>query len=79
MISLTKVLIVEDDIAEDKPSYFYYYETEADYRSDSYYHFMADSELICPDVCFGRLEYDGIDEPKATESYLLEIFDPTLP
>lgn len=61
----------------------YYYETEADYMSDSYYHFMADSELIHPQLCFhdsGDDTDDTYADPDFAESsYLLEIFDATLP
>lgn len=63
---------------DDYPQTWYFYETEADYRSDSYYHFMSDSELIHPQLCFGKQQYER-GEPETTESYLLEIFDATLP
>lgn len=58
----------------------YYYETEADYLGDSYYHFLADSELIRPHLCFSKNEYDyGVNEDVTIDSCLLEIFDATLP
>lgn len=60
------------------PQTWYVYDTEADYRSDSYYHHIAEDEYIQPDLCFGKEEYEWGD-PQITESYLLEIFDATLP
>jgi len=57
----------------------YHYETEADYLEASYYHFLADNELIHPHLCFSKLVFEGGGEPTTAESYLLEIFDPTLP
>ncbi|HEX7963933.1 MAG TPA: replication-relaxation family protein [Candidatus Saccharimonadales bacterium] len=58
----------------------YYYQTEADYWS--YYHFVLDieDELIHPHLiyCQDKLNKDGKEE-KTVESYLLEVFDPTLP
>ena len=58
---------------------WYFYETEADYLSDSYYHFLADSEYIHPQLCFNKAQWDGFNDTHAIESYLLEIFDATLP
>jgi len=56
----------------------YYYQTEADYLQDnSYYHFLLESELIRPDIVFCKDRSGG--EGKTLESYVLEIFDPTLP
>ena len=60
------------------PQTWYFYETEADYQDESYYHFLADSELIQPQLCFCKLQYESGD-PEPIESYLLEMFDPTLP
>ena len=61
----------------------YYYETEADYRSEMRYHFLSDNELIHPDLCISQSvgdTDDSIGDPDTTvASYLLEIFDPTLP
>lgn len=61
----------------------YYYETEADYRSEIRYHFLSENELIQPQLCIAQSEDDTDDsfgDPDTTEaSYLLEIFDPTLP
>lgn len=68
--------------ARDEDSYpqtWYFYETEADYISDSYYHFMADNEYIHPNLCFSKELYDSLADPHAVESYILEIFDATLP
>lgn len=59
----------------------HYYQTEADYLLDhSYYHFILVSELIQPSLvfCKDRLDDEGKEE-KTLKSYLLEIFDPTLP
>jgi Replication-relaxation len=58
---------------------YYYYETEADYLEDSYYHFLTDCELIHPQLCFSEEEYEGGGEPATIDSYLLEVFDATLP
>ncbi len=59
----------------------YYYQTEADYLLESsYYHFIFDSELMRPHLCFCRDKYDKNGKEEATlESYLLEVFDSTLP
>src|SRR3990167_5046290 len=61
----------------------YYYETEADYRNDQYYGFLIDNEYIHPQLCFHESQDDTDDEygdPDVVEkSYLLEIFDATLP
>lgn len=63
----------------DKLNYFY--QTEADYLLErSYYHFVLDSELIQPSLIFCKDKYDSSGkEEKTLESYLLEVFDPTLP
>lgn len=63
----------------DKLNYFY--QTEADYLLESsYYHFLLDSELIRPNLifCKDKLTKDGKEET-TLESYLLEVFDATLP
>jgi hypothetical protein len=76
------------DLADERNGTYYlktryYYETEADYRCDQYYGFLIDSELIHPQLCFHEAPDDEDDEygdPDAVEkSYLLEIFDATLP
>jgi hypothetical protein len=61
----------------------YYYQTEAAYLLErSYYHFVLDidDELIHPHLifCQDKLNKDGKEE-KTLESYILEMFDPTLP
>lgn len=61
----------------------YYYQTEADYLLErSYYHFVLDfdDEPIHPHLifCQDRLNKDGKEEA-TVESYMLEVFDPTLP
>lgn len=74
----------EDDANEAKGKKLrYYYQTEADYLLEqSYYHFVLeiDDEPIHPHLIFCRdkLNKDG-KEQKTLESYILEIFDPTLP
>jgi hypothetical protein len=59
----------------------YYCQTEADYiRPSSYYHFVLDSELIRPNLIFCQDKYnENGKEEETLESYLLEVFDPTLP
>lgn len=65
---------------ESWPQSWYFYETEADYIDDSNYHFLCDSKLIHPQLCFCKMEYEGGGgEPETVASYLLEIFDVTLP
>ena len=63
----------------DWPQSWYYFETEADYMSDSFYHFLVDSELAHPHLCYDKQIYEGCGVPTTTESYFLEIFDPGLP
>lgn len=62
-----------------EPGTSYFYETEADYRSESYYHSMIETELIRPQLCFNKALHMGHEEQEVVDSYLLEIFDPTLP
>lgn len=59
----------------------FYYQTEADYLLDrSYYHFILESELIQPSLVFCKDRLDEDDKEETTlESYILEVFDPTLP
>lgn len=59
--------------------YAYYYETEADYLKDGFYHFLLDSELVKPNLCFSKDKYDIMGELHSIRHYLLEVFDPTLP
>ncbi|MEK7153547.1 MAG: hypothetical protein AAB834_06360, partial [Patescibacteria group bacterium] len=61
----------------------YYYQTEAAYLLErSYYHFVLDIDdgLVHPDLifCQDKLNKDGKEE-QTLESYILEVFDPTLP
>jgi hypothetical protein len=63
---------------DDWPQSWYYIETEADYMSDSFYHFLADSQLAQPHLCYSKELYEW-SEPFTTESYFMEIFDPGLP
>lgn len=60
------------------PQSWYFSGTEADYLSDGYYHFLADNELIHPQLCFSKEVYES-NEPETEQHYLLEIFDATLP
>lgn len=77
-------LQIEDAANEAKGKKLrYYYQTEAAYLLErSYYHFVLDidDELIRPNLifCQDKLNKDGKEE-KTIESYILEIFDPTLP
>ncbi len=57
----------------------FYCETEADYLGSGFYHFLVDSEMIRPSLCFKKVQEDGFDEPETLKSYLLEIFDADLP
>ena len=57
---------------------WYFYETEADYMEESYYHFLTDSELIHPHLCYSKQKHEGANEI-TLHSYLLEVFDATLP
>lgn len=59
----------------------YYYQPEASYLLErSYYHFIMDSEIIRPSLMFCKdaLDKDG-KQGNTLESYLLEVFDATLP
>jgi len=88
---IDRSLLIADcciDLADERNgSYYmktrYYYETEADYRNDQYYGFLIDNEYIHPQLCFHESQDDTDDEygdPDVVEkSYLLEIFDATLP
>jgi hypothetical protein len=60
---------------------WYYYETEAEYLMEGFYHFLADSEYSHPQLAFAKMTNgeDSSAEPKTEKNYLLEIFDPTLP
>lgn len=59
----------------------HYYQTEADYLLErSYYHFILESELIQPSLVFCKDKLDDEDkEEKTLKSYILEVFDSTLP
>jgi len=58
----------------------YEYITETEYiESDHEYHFLAEHEVLRPNLCIAKQEHRrGEDEPVITH-YLLEIFDSTLP
>lgn len=71
-----------DDEAKGK-NLRYYWQAEADYLLErSYYHFVLDIDdgLIHPNLifCQDKLNKDGKEE-RTIESYLLEVFDATLP
>jgi hypothetical protein len=63
----------------DKLNYFY--QTEADYLLErGYCHFILEGELIHPTLVFCKDKYGSNGKEETTlESYLLEVFDPTLP
>jgi hypothetical protein len=64
----------------DWPYSHYFYETEADYMRESFYHFLTETEpAIHPDLCFCEMVYEGFGDETTKHSYLLEIFDATLP
>lgn len=58
---------------------WYFYETEADFIEKSYYHFLLESESIRPNLCFGKEVWEGMGDTETQNTYLLEIFDATLP
>jgi hypothetical protein len=72
----------KNEVKDDRKSKLrFYYQAEADYLLDrSYYHFILESGLIQPSLvfCKDRLDEDGKEET-TLESYILEVFDPTLP
>jgi hypothetical protein len=87
-----KQLITADEDGDEQPTYPIeelrkrYREstrsqTEADYLSESsYYHFVLGSGLMRPHLCFCKDKYDKNGKEEAIlESYLLEVFDSTLP
>jgi len=59
----------------------HYYQTEADYLLErSYYHFILESQLIQPSLVFCKDKIDETGKEDTTlKSYILEVFDPTLP
>jgi hypothetical protein len=75
-------VILEQTETNDKVNHVvtnYFLETEADYMSDTYFGFLVGNEFIHPNLCYQKLVHNGSDESYAAKSYLLEIFDPTLP
>jgi hypothetical protein len=64
---------------ESYPQSWYFYETEADYQGDSFYNFLSEDELIHPHLCFSKEVWEGYGDYYTGESYLLEVFDETLP
>lgn len=72
---------MNDGEQQRKVTVRYYYQTEASYLLErSYYHFILDSEIIRPSLMFCKdaLEKDS-KQGNTLESYLLEVFDVTLP
>jgi hypothetical protein len=58
----------------------YTYITEADYIDpDSNYHFLAEHEVLRPNLCIAKNEGSKENDGAVTASYILEIFDATLP
>jgi hypothetical protein len=41
-----------------RPHNYYFYETEAEYQQESYYHFILECELIYPQLCFSKIVSD---------------------
>lgn len=71
-------LDLEAKIIDTANKLTYTYVTKADYNDpDSDYYFLHESELISPDLCFTKKERKR-SEDEAT-SFLLELFDSTLP
>ncbi|QQS20169.1 replication-relaxation family protein [Candidatus Saccharibacteria bacterium] len=68
-----------NEAKDKKPRY--YYQTEADYLLErSYYHFVLESELIQPNLIYCQDKINNAGKAEETpESYILEVFDPTLP
>jgi hypothetical protein len=63
-----------------RPQSWYFYETEADYLEDGhYYHFLLESELVHPQLCFSKELYEGGGDTSTENNYLLEVFDAGLP
>jgi len=73
------------DLADERNGTYYlktrhYYETEADYLNDQYYGFLIDDELIKPHLCYHVAPDEEYVHPDEIESsYILEIFDASLP
>ncbi len=64
--------------ANTKGTKQYTFVTLADYSHPySEYHFLSDSELVQPDLCYVKNEQK--DGEETTTTYLIEIFDATLP
>ena len=63
-----------------KDSLEYTYITEADYIDpDSNYHFLAEHEALRPNLCIVKSKDDKENDDAVIASYLLEIFDSSLP
>lgn len=75
-------IVLEQTETNDKYKHVmtnYFLETEADYMCDYYFGFLVGNELIHPNLCYQQLVHNGSNESYPAESYLLEIFDPSLP
>lgn len=57
---------------------WYFHETEAEYADDGYFSFLTDTD-IHPNLCFSKQGYDDGGEEVTIESYIVEVFDPTVP
>lgn len=55
----------------------YFCELEAEYQ-DGYYKFITESDLVKPHMCFCKDNYET-NEAVTEQSYMLEVFDATLP
>jgi hypothetical protein len=77
------VLVADCCIAMNKKSatnnkIHYSYTTQADYADpDNGYHFLSESELISPQLCYEKTTETN-DDIEAT-TYLLEVIEPTMP
>lgn len=58
--------------------YRYLCETETEYCEESYFHALYDNELIRPQLCISKFKCSS-DDMQPTATYLLEVFDLTLP
>ncbi|HEY4963470.1 MAG TPA: hypothetical protein VIH90_02110 [Candidatus Saccharimonadales bacterium] len=66
--------------SNNKSKASYAFVTEADYIDpDSNYHFLAEHEVLRPNLCIVKTEESKDQDEAITTNYLLEIFDSTLP
>lgn len=71
-------IAMEQRTGDDTNSLTYSYQTETDYLNpDSRHHFILESELIHPHLCYQKKE--ATDKGTTIRYYLLEVFDTNLP